>query len=186
MGAQNNSMKKLLTAVAAALVLLSCNKDVEELPPATDTGAQTFGARVDGKFWIPKGFGVVPTSPILEARFENTNNLVINARNFAGQPTETEFEIYLFNVTGPGTYNLNVNTGKYPGHSGNYAYYIERKFHPLNEWITNSQYTGTVRLTKVDRENKIVAGTFEFNAITMEGDPKPLSVTDGRFDVKTQ
>ena len=44
-------MKILLTAFIAILFLGSCKKDVTELPPATQTGANTFGAMVDGKMF---------------------------------------------------------------------------------------------------------------------------------------
>jgi hypothetical protein len=178
-----------LFGVLAVLILSACNKDVSELPAATQTGANAFGAKVNGEFWVPQGFGVVPTAPILEARYvpaSTGRTVVINARNFGKSPTETEFEIYLYNVTGPGTYFLNANTGKYPNQSASYGYYIERRMTPKNEWITTTQHTGRVDITMFDTTNKIISGTFEFNAINMYNDPKPLTVTEGRFDVKVQ
>ncbi len=178
-------MKKIIFA-AAVLVLVSCKKEITELPEPTQTGANTFGAKVNGQLWIPQGFGIVPTAPLLEARYEPGRTVVINARNFARQPLETEFEIYLLHVTAPGTYQLNANTEKYPYPSGNYAYYVERKIHPINEWITNTQYTGRVEITKADTVNRIISGTFEFQAADMNGTSQPLSVTEGRFDVKVQ
>ena len=55
---------------------------------------------------------------------------------------------------------------------------------PENEWVTNDQYTGTVNITKIDTVNKFVSGTFQFTAINLYNAPQPLSVTEGRFDVK--
>ena len=128
-------------------------------------------------------FGIVPTAPILEARYDGQRTLMINARNFASSPNETEMEIYLNNVTGPGTYQLNKATSTLPGATANYAYYVKRRITPENEWMTNAHYPGTVTITRLDAANKIVAGTFEFKAINKENAPEPLTVTEGRFDI---
>lgn len=171
-------MKKLLPLLVVIFFLTSCKKTISELPGTTANGSNTFGASVNGKLWKPQGFGFMPTADILEARYEPGNSVVINARNFASSPTESEFEIRLSNVTGSGVYNLN-------GDSGNYAYYVERKITPTGEWKTNSQSTGKVTITLNDVTNKIIAGTFEFQAASLYG-AAPVSVTSGRFDVKVQ
>ena len=177
-------MKNILIALSVLLSFSACNKTITELPAPTDTGSNTFGAKVDDKLWSPKGFGIAPTAPILEARYGEGRSVVINARNFAGEPTETEFEIYLYNVTAQGTYLLNTTTAIYPNQHANYAYYVERKITPVNEWITTAGYTGSVIITKADTVNRIIAGTFSFNAINSYGTPKPIAVTEGRFDIK--
>lgn len=179
-------MKKTLIIISSLLILFSCKKEVNELPAATQTGANIFGARVNGELWIPQGFGVVPTAAILEARYSGNNAILINARNFSTSPTEVEIEIYLKNVTKPGTYLLNQNTANFPNHSASYAYYVERRFTPTNEWITNNQYTGKVEVTRLDTVNNIISGTFEFNAINLYNSPQPITITDGRFDAKIQ
>jgi hypothetical protein len=112
--------------------------------------------------------------------------LFINARNFSSSPTEKEFEIYIQNITGTGVFQFNQNTGKYPNHSGSYAYYIKRKFMPLGEWITDTQYTGSITVTRFDTVNQIVSGTFEFTAESTDHTADPITVTEGRFDVKVQ
>jgi hypothetical protein len=178
------TMKHIFIFLMTLLSFSACKKEVKELPPATDSGTNTFGAKVDGRLWAPKSFGIVPTAPILEARYEDGRTVVINARNFANEPTETEFEIYLYHVTAPGTYLLNSTTAIYPNQHANYAYYVERKITPVNEWVTTAEYTGSVTITKADTVNRIIAGTFAFNAINSYGTPKPLSVTEGRFDIK--
>lgn len=178
-------MKKTWVVLLAACALASCKKEVEELPPPTTNGAGTFGARVNGELWVPAGFGVVPTAPLLEANLLAGKNLVINARNFSKEPLETEFEIFVYNVTGPGTYKLNTTTNKYPNQSSSYAYYIERKFRPLNEYITSTQYSGEVVITSFDKTKRTVSGTFSFQGKTMEAPEQTITVTDGRFDVVT-
>jgi hypothetical protein len=177
-------MKTAIALIFCIIFSFSCSKTVTELPPATQVGANIFGASVDGKLWVPAGFGIVPTAPTLEARFMPDSDFIINARNFSSSPTETEFEIFIRHMSATGTYSLNTVTGKYPLLGANYAYYVKRKFTPLNEWMTTDQYTGTVTITKND--NHIVSGTFQFNAINLYNNPQPLTVTEGRFDVTTQ
>jgi len=42
--------------------------------------------------------------------------------------------------------------------------------------------TGQLTITKLDLQNRIISGTFYFDAVNPAGDK--VSVTDGRFDVK--
>ncbi|MES1215061.1 MAG: DUF6252 family protein [Bacteroidota bacterium] len=168
--------------IAFILLFDSCKKEVTELPPVTQTGANTFGCKVDGKFWVPAGFGILPTAPTLEARFIGSD-LRLNARNFSSSPTETEFEFFIKDVTKPNTYLLNTTVG-YPSSVASYAYYVHRKFSPDNEWITSAQYTGSVTISKIDSVSRFISGTFEFQAINIYNSPQPMSITEGRFDVK--
>jgi hypothetical protein len=176
-------MKKTIAYCILAISLLACKKEVTELPPATETGANTFGAKVDDKFWVPAGFGPVPTAPTLEARYIPNRDLYINARNFSSSPTETEFEFFIKGVRTPGTYLLNSNTA-YGSEASNYGYYVKRKITPENEWITSSTHTGSVNFTRVDTVNRIISGTFQFTAGNFFGGAAPLTVAEGRFDIK--
>lgn len=179
-------MKNFLMAFGALLILSGCKKTVDELPEATQTGANGFGLKLNGVLWVPQKFGIAATAPILEARLSGTGGIFINARNFSSSPTETEFEIHLQNMTGPGAYELNQNTDIYPYQSGSYAYHVKRRINPLNEWITSSQFTGSVTITKFDTVNKIVSGSFDFTAGSIDSTAPPIIVTEGRFDVKYQ
>src|SRR5689334_7374560 len=97
---------KITSLLLCAALLFSCKKNIDELPSPTETGANTFGACVDGALWGPIGFGIAPTAPILEARYSGNHSVFITARNFGSSPTETEMEIYIRNITAPGTYLL--------------------------------------------------------------------------------
>lgn len=147
------------------------------MPSATQTGANTFGARVNGNLWVPKDVGIFG-KPALEAHYDVGRTVIINARNFASTPKESEFEIKIKNATAPGVYLLNDNTGSS-------AYYVERKFMPTGEWKTTNQYYGRVTVTVADTVNRILSGSFEFEAASLYNEA-PLTVTEGRFDVKVQ
>lgn len=178
------SMKKIFTAVLALVLFAACNKEVDELPPVTQTGANTFGAKVDGELWAPKGFGPFPANDILQARMTGTSFLTIDAKNFASSPNETQFQILVAGVTGPGTYQLN-NDVVLPS-SSSYGYYVKRNITPLNEWVTSASIGGSVTITRLDTVNKVVSGTFQFNAMNLYNTPQQLTVTEGRFDIKLQ
>lgn len=175
-------MKILIAAFISVLFLGSCKKEVTELPPATQTGANTFGAMVDGKIWVPQGFASIPSNNLLEARLLG-NNFYITAQNFSSSPTETEFDIAVIGVTGPGTYSLNSNVN-HPTSFASYGYYVKRNLSPINEWITSATFTGSVNLTKVDTINHIISGTFQFSAGEVFNSAPALGVVDGRFDVR--
>ncbi len=180
-------MKNILIALASMLILAGCKKSVDELPEPTQSGANTFGLKLNGEFWVPQTFAGI-NAPILKAQLmgSNVNDLLITAQNFASEPLESQFNLYVKNITGTGTYELNQNTGFYPNVSSSYAYYVRRKINPLNEWITSAQNTGSVIKTKWDVQNGIVSGTFEFRAGSMDNSAEPITVTDGRFDIKLQ
>ncbi len=178
-------MKQITPLFLLLLLLCSCKKEITELPPATETGAQTFGAKVNGSFWVPQGFAGLGAGNKLEARMMPNNDFYINARNFASSPNETEFQLFLKGVTAPGVYLFNTDVG-HPSTSASYAYYVKRNLTPQNEWVTSSQYSGAVTVTKVDMVNRIVSGTFQFEAINLYNSPQPITVTEGRFDVKWQ
>src|SRR4029079_17335268 len=127
-------MKNILTILSCLVILSSCKKNIDELPEASQSGANTFGLKLNGEMWVPQK-AVVSGAPILEVRYSGTGGVFINARNFASSPNETEFEIYLQNISGPGSFSLNQVTANYPNHVASYGYYIKRKFMPENEWI---------------------------------------------------
>jgi len=178
-------MKNIFILFSIVFILASCKKTIDALPEPTQTGANTFGLKLNGEFWVPQKFAGI-SAPILKAQLTGPNDLMITAQNFALEPKESQFNLYVKNITGPGIYTLNQNTDIYPNSSVSYAYYVKRKINPLNEWITSSQYTGTVTITKWDLEHMIISGTFEFNAGSIDSSEQPITVTDGRFDVKLQ
>ncbi|RYY39986.1 MAG: hypothetical protein EOO08_07985 [Chitinophagaceae bacterium] len=179
-------MKNLIVLGAALLALSGCSKKVTDLPEATESGANTFGARVNGDLWAPQKAGIMATAPILEASFAGADSYVLHARNFSKSPTETEFEIYLHNVTAPGTYQLNQNTELRPNHTASYASFVERTFTPTHQWMTTAQTPGTVVITKLDKVAHVISGTFSFRGTDQIGSASVLDVREGRFDMTIQ
>lgn len=175
-------MKKAIIASFLLFAFISCSKDVKELPAPSQSGSNTFGLKINGEMWVPKGFAGIPDNDMLTVR-RLGDNLIITAQNFASSPTETEFVIKLFGVTGPGTYYFNTDAN-HPGGTSNYAYHVKRRLSPIDDWITSTRQTGSITLTRYDINAKIVAGTFQFNAENVMNQAQTISVTEGRFDIK--
>lgn len=175
-------MKNIVIFLSVLVLFCSCKKTIDELPDATQTGANTFGVKINGSNWGPLG-GSFLTAPTLEAHAGTDSSIFINARNFSREPTETEMEIYLRHVTAPGTYALNQNTEVYPSQSASYGYYVKREVSVQDEWMTNATTTGSVQVSKIDWTAHIISGTFSFQAAARYGSA-PIEVTEGRFDVK--
>lgn len=174
-------MKKLVFPLLILAFAASCKKEVNELPPATQTGANTFGARVNNDLWVPQGFGPFPADNLLTV-VKAGNDIKIRAQNLSRSPNETEFDILIKGVTQTGTYFLNTDV-THPSSSASYAYFVKRNLTPQNEWITSSAYSGTVIITRIDTVNHVVSGTFQLNMLNTYNSPEPLTVTDGRFDL---
>ncbi len=174
----------LLGGLTVLLLFSSCSKSVDELPAISQTGANTFGAKVNGKLWTPARFGIVPATNLLEASLNGPQSLIIYARNFSATPTETVMELQVTGITGPGTYYLDQTITKPSALS--YAYFVKRTITPEDEWQTSTHTTGIVTITRYDFANRIISGTFEFNAASLYHSDQLLSVTDGRFDVHFQ
>lgn len=178
-------MKNLILLCLSALTFASCNKEITSLPELTESGINSFGAKIDGNLWGPAQ-GIAFNSTTVKARFSADTSVFINAYNFASSPTETEMEIFIKNLRGPGTYYLNENTMYYPHHTASYARFEKRKFQPVNQWMTSGQLGGWVNITKFDIPNRIISGTFEFKAQSLDSSVAPITVSEGRFDVKIQ
>ena len=176
-------MKNIAIAILISATVISCSKEVSELPPPTQSGENTFGAKVDGSFWVPKGFGPINANDVLSAHFVPGRDLYIEAENLASSPNESSFVLFIKGVTEEGTYLFNQASSGYPSTAVSYAYYVKRNITHENEWITSNQYTGSVTITKLDTINRFVSGTFQFNVINLYNTPTPISVTEGRFDV---
>lgn len=171
-----------LIALLSFGICLSCKdddqrQDDQALPQATQSGANTGGAKVNGKIWVALtepptiGNGITGTS----YRYVNgLYELQIYLRNVK-DPTGSSIGISLQSTTDfkIGQYELNDlegNTGTYfNAFTGGY--------------ITNANNTGVLNITKFDKENKTISGTFSFKA-QYSSSSDVVIITDGRFDKK--
>ncbi|MCA6421187.1 MAG: hypothetical protein IM568_00035 [Flavobacterium sp.] len=177
-------MKNLILLLLTTFTLSCCNKDddnkpkteLEKLPLATQTGAQTFGCLIDGKAFVPPKFGT-------------------NAPNAFYQFVGGEYTLSIYGSTdgGPTLKSINIGCLDMP--------LIQETSYLLKEELTNNYFgeynigggitfsgasttaiPGTLTITRFDPSNFIISGTFEFTVLDDNG--AEIKITNGRFDMQ--
>ena len=168
--------------LAALLGLSQCKKNdpdpLSQLPPATQTGANTFGCLVNGQVWTPRGnngtsnYSIAYDSGLNGGVFDlavyrygtgssKQQNIVFYA-NQAGQAKSYSFR-------SPQRTRASFNDGE----TGCY-------------WSSRDSATtyrrGTLTITRLDLSTGIISGTFAFTLYKPGCDT--IKVTQGRFDRK--
>ena len=172
-------MKRTILLLLIITTLSCCNKDddtpiipIEQLPPATQIGANTFGCLLDGEVFTP-------------------DNLP-NSTNCFYQLVSGEY----YFVVGASNYNNNIlkiirlRTEK--------KQIFEGETYDLYEWIdgnasgnftlnnienfTSPTYSGKLSITKLNPINQIVSGTFWFDVEDTNG--VVHQIREGRFDMQ--
>jgi len=164
----------------ALIVFFGCGKDQVAqglaLPPITDTGANTFGCKINGNIWTPYheiGFPLPLSSDYGYDRFSFMKIFSINARN--GRMFQKSWiELSVGNVKDTGIYFIN-NTSI----PVSMTYYDEVK--DYNSYGADNY----VRFTRFDTIKKIFSGTFLFSVRSdTSGNPNTkFRITEGQFDV---
>ena len=156
---------------------------VSQLPPATQTGANTFGCLVNGRAYVPGGNNGTANFALLYEPATSTYQF-------------SQFNAYTYNITASRKYinlycgpitasqrifsiSLDINSmlplggavGCYDGPEGDFCNDKGLKYRH-----------GQLVITRLDEQAGVIAGTFEFTSVTTKGDT--LKVTQGRFDSK--
>ncbi|MBX9782898.1 MAG: hypothetical protein K2X48_06380 [Chitinophagaceae bacterium] len=176
--------KILYTCLCFVLLSAQCKKskqpktDTPGLPPATQTGANTFGFLLNGQPWIPQGnngsgnnlsinydpgmsfgtFSIAAYKVIPSAVNDNFIGLGIDSLNFY-----KEGHIYILTKDAGFRAGLDINNC----------------FMMSNISVVSS--SGFLYLDKYDKVNRIIAGRFELN---ISGSCGNFTWTKGRFDFK--
>lgn len=179
----------LLCLTTLILFFMGCKKE-EENPTGpgsggnTQTGAGTMSCKIDGESWSATQ---IPGSPypaafaVLETNSSYTL-LTITGTQITGTQSASTIYLSLLNINSTGEYNL----GSMSSTSGNQGiatigFSDGRGFGTTGE----GEYIGKVNITKFDKDNKIVSGTFNFTVKgTTGGATGKKVVTEGKFDVK--
>jgi len=183
----------LILLITAVLLNTSCKKQnictdpVCQLPPVTQTGANTFGCLVGGKPWTANtsdAFGLEKLSVGNRIVNEDTFFIIRAYRNHKREGIDSDIALFIKGSNKPTVFNLKDNDAIGPRLStptGSLGLYRLRGDFNL-PYETDSLHTGQVTITKYDAANKIAAGTFYFTAQNVDND-SIVHITDGRFDV---
>jgi hypothetical protein len=172
-------MRKLLLILITTFTLCSCDKDndkptnpVSQLPPATQTGENTFGCLINGEPFV------VSNTSNQTAIYQDGGLLIGGQKNINNNLTQVSMFISEANIGAiiaeNNSYVLNSNSVP----KG--EYYIENQ---NCFYFTSSNYTGSLMITKIDNINFVISGKFEFKSIS-DNCADVTNITDGRFDLQ--
>jgi hypothetical protein len=176
-------MKNIIFILATIFTLSYCSSDDysgNQLPPETQTGANTAGCLVNGKVFLPKQEGI---NPALVCNYEFINgefffNLVINdLRGIEGKTVSVRTS--RISLESNISYLLNKENTIYEDFTGGGGIY---SIGVSNFFYTNSIKTGELIITRLDLQNSIISGTFWFDAINNSGEI--VEIRQGRFDMR--
>ena len=167
---------------------MNCKKSnvtpIDQLPAATQTGANTFGCLVNGQVFLPKGlnFG----GPRLNASYiySNTNTLrgyffnvsaIKNNGDKGAEGVSISSDSLAIKQGQKYVLKNSSNKGEIYGSYGTSVNVISDDFN------TQGNYQGEVYFSRFDEIKGIVSGTFWFDAVNSKGEK--VEVREGRFDV---
>jgi hypothetical protein len=184
-------MRRIYTSLLVIIVsiITACKKDgnnnttdpnnVPGLPPATQSGANTFGCLVNGVPWVPAGSNGTPNLSIDYDPRLNNGYFSIQAYNASA------FGISYFIVGIRDSINMFINNQRIvvgPTNLGailfSDANYCRRYSDDLNTYSK-----GAIVINNIDRQKRIIAGTFEAILFTVNC-ADTIKITKGRFDFK--
>lgn len=174
-------MKNLILIILTALTLSCCDKDdhkpiaeIDKLPPATKTGANTAGCLVNGEAFLPKGTGIILNCFYQDGLnfglsiTENKNNIL---KSIGVASLNQKLEVgQTYQLT---AYNTNTKYGSY------IIYYPDFS---EDKYLTTSLITGELKITTHNFDKAYICGTFWFDAINSQGEK--VQVREGRFDME--
>jgi hypothetical protein len=187
----NRSMKKLLFQfLVVLLTLFSCSKDdnksqkpIDQLPPATQTGANTAGCLVNGEAFLPKGTSL--GGPILSCFYQQDQD----GYHFGLTISEKKTESRLVNVSlNPeqlvenSTYSLVAITNGSANYNSNFGEFIIYSNVTSDiRYNTTNTYVGELKVTKLNIQQRIISGTFWYDAFDINNEK--VEIREGRFDM---
>jgi len=170
---KNAIAQNVLLFVVFTVFLFSCKKEPEPLtlPPATQTGENTFGCKVNGEVFVPNGnvYYKSFSEPVYLTEDSLFGFSCYNVRDF---DCKTNIRVRLFEVFEQG---LQSNFDNYQGYFSGCMGGLSGSFR------INQEETNSVIISRFDLDERIVSGTFEYNLIN--DNEETLSITEGRFDV---
>ena len=174
-------MKKLLSILMFASIFIACNKEdnpkptnpIDQLPPATQIGANTFGCLLDGEVFKPDNLpnrtncfyqflnGEYYFYVSAQKKLANDDLITLALKTQKKQIFQNE--------------NYSLFEDKVGKISGNYL-------KNLDFYSTSISYSGQLKITKLDKINFIVSGTFWFDVKDNLG--VVHQIRKGRFDME--
>lgn len=191
-------MKNLFLALTIGLAAMGCidiklreGKQSDEyhpqLPPITQTGANTFGAVINGKVMVPRSststnwsFGPGPRK---SAYYQYSNEYeIVGARDQKGT---NRGSIYIYLENKSNNYPIAMGTYVFEDSNGAPHNYTVPKGIMMNYYLGIYTYlsianTGSITITRNDDE--VISGTFSCKLRNKDNSNDIIEIKDGRFD----
>ena len=174
-------MKKyfLLFLAVCALCSLQCRKD--KIPPATQEGKNTLGFTLDGQVWVPYAECGTFSDPCREISADYSSP--------SAAPDAIDFQFTRVNGNKSSTLTISssgIGTITTPGEKIDSIGIV---FSGENSSGNNGRYGGPLSgskfiIIKIDKQNQIISGEFEFVLLEQNGSGNTITLKDGRFDFK--
>ena len=171
----------LILSIVVGALFCTCSKDklspLEQLPPITSRGANTFGCLINGE-------PVVFTNPK-----QITGGFLYNSDSVFGLFPMDSNDIWLFFENGKNSVNLFVKKPYYRSEwsldkrTQPFPYENDPKDYLMINGFISSQFTsGWIKCNDFKNSYPIFSATFEFECINSKSCDK-MKVTNGRLDV---
>lgn len=178
--------------LAALLGLSQCKKShpdpakpEDQLPPATQTGAGTFGCLLNGQPWTPSGNLTTPNFLALyDPTYHNGNLDVRTYRNIDKLSNKQYLSFGGDSINKVGLYHF-ITSNTFPMRGPRTVYFSDdNKSSPCNyyNYFPGTTTKGQLTITRLDKQQGIISGTFNFTLSQPGCDT--IKITQGRFDYK--
>lgn len=166
--------------LAALLGLSQCKKNTpapaeEQLPPATQTGANTLGCLVNGQPWTPQGNDGSANYSVV---YDQAYGASLDLRTYRYQQKPTNNYQYMIitagGLKGPRSYDLRNTTNT------RVSFKDRLTGCDLASDDQGTYHKGTLTITRLDLQAGIISGTFDF--VLAKPGCDTVRVTQGRFD----
>ena len=176
------TFKNIIVVFCSFLLLsASCKKEksknpVDDLPLATQIGANTFGCLVNGESFIAKEKPYGNSSLIKDLYFNNGTYTLQVGGSSSNSTSVTFIKIFIENILIKSNteYTLNNETtsvGEWQIISNG-----------INSYKTKGNSVGILKITFYDPTKNILSGTFSFYAVNANGEK--VEIREGRFDLQ--
>ncbi|MFA7444920.1 MAG: hypothetical protein WCY89_03175 [Flavobacteriaceae bacterium] len=191
-------MKTKILLLITITLLWGCSSDdntpenpLAQLPPETQTGANTFGCLIDGRVLIPRDGAGTTMGQDRGFRFwgDPTGEMQYNEIDIHDYKSHRTGSILIhiqnLRQIGEGEYIIDRSNGmtSIDGYMHNYIHCrIFSSRTNSYQWYRSFDNSGILTITRFDWENGIISGVFECRAINSSNSNDTIDIKLGRFD----
>jgi hypothetical protein len=166
----------LLAILSIELIATGCKKQkvepIDQLPPATQEGKNTFGCLVNGEAWTPKGNNGTSNLYISYDPSSGNGDFLLATYKILSDTDREYMSIYTYNIKTQRDFIFNAPFTD--------LYYSNARCDLDGD--KDVYRKGKLTITKFDLPNRIIAGIFE--VVLAKPGCDTIKITNGRFDMK--